>query len=398
MKTFYLVSTCLLLYCNVQAQNFTFPTSGNSENGQLSPLVAEDGVTLVTTIRSTGCVPGGSSNFAYRTDHVSTGAIYRNTSWVAGCKGSTDLIKLNFSTVQKRPLGIAFSIYDVDNGSDSVSVTIFSAGVPVDYTYSLYTPTYVSANGAPVSYGFNGSGGNNSVTDDNTGRINIATIDPMVRVDSILVYKYNNRDVSGNPSQSFAGFSWAYSIALPIKLVSFTAFGDASTMNFNWKVAEEINTKEYQIEYSNNGYNFSAVGNIINARGTLGSETDYSLTVNALPQSYIMYFRLVSIDVDNKKSYSKIIKVHINRIIKTEVYPTIVKNSFTVSIQAEKANTGKIKMIGIDGRVVYQRMITLSKGQNFIPVEISSGISKGIYVIAGEFGGELTFRNKLIKE
>ena len=55
-------------------------------------------------------------------------------------------------------------------------------------------------------------------------------------------------------------------------------------------------------------------------------------------------------------------------------------------------------MIGIDGRVVYQRMITLSKGQNFIPVEISSGISKGIYVIAGEFGGELTFRNKLIKE
>ncbi len=111
-----------------------------------------------------------------------------------------------------------------------------------------------------------------------------------------------------------------------------------------------------------------------------------------------MYFRLVSIDVDNKKSYSKIIKVHINRIIKTEVYPTIVKNSFTVSIQAEKANTGKIKMIGIDGRVVYQRMITLSKGQNFIPVEISSGISKGIYVIAGEFGGELTFRNKLIKE
>ncbi|MBK8139680.1 MAG: hypothetical protein IPK57_00725 [Chitinophagaceae bacterium] len=185
---------------------------------------------------------------------------------------------------------------------------------------------------------------------------------------------------------------------MPIKLVSFTAFGDASTMNFNWKVAEEINTKEYQIEYSNNGYNFSAVGNIINARGTLGSETDYSLTVNALPQSDIMYFRLVSIDVDNKKSYSKIIKVHINRIIKTEVYPTIVKNSFTVSIQAEKANTGKIKMIGIDGRVVYQRMITLSKGQNFIPVEISSGISKGIYVIAGEFGGELTFRNKLIKE
>ena len=398
MKTFYAVIFSLLFYCTAQSQSFTFPTSGNAVNSQLSPLVADDGVTLIPSIRSTGCTPGASSTFSYSTSHLSTGAIYRNTRWAAGCKNSTDLIKLDFSTVNKRPLGLKFSIFDVDNGADSVSVEIYSAGVRINYTYTLYSPTYINANGSSPQFGFRGSGNNNSGQDDNSGRIDIITYDPLVSIDSVIVYKHNSEDISGNPSQSIAGFDWTSSSTLPIKLVSFSVNRDADLIQFKWKVAEEIGTRDYQIEYSQNGYNYFAAGNKIAAKGTLNGKADYLFSIAALPQSDVLYFRLLSIDIDGRKYYSKTIKLSDNRIIKTEAYPSNFKNNFSVAIQSENTYTGKLKLIGLDGRIVYQKDITLSKGKNLIPVQISSEISRGMYIVVGEFGEEISFRHKLIKE
>ena len=137
-----------LLFCNItKAQNFQFPTSGNAVNNKLAALTAADGVELITTIRSTGCAPGASSTFRFSNEHVSTGAIYRNTSWAINCMGSTDIIKLDFTSKTIRPQGLKFSIFDVDNGSDSVSVMMYKGTVLLDYSYTLYSPTFVSAYG-----------------------------------------------------------------------------------------------------------------------------------------------------------------------------------------------------------------------------------------------------------
>ncbi len=395
MKTFYLVIFEFLFSFQSKAQYFTFPTSGNAANSQLT---APDGVTLVPSIRSTGCAPGSGSNFTYSASHVSTGAIYRNTSWAAGCKNSTDIIKLDFSTTQFRPLGIKFSIYDVDNGSDSVSVLIYSKGSTVAYTYSLYSPTYVTANGASPSHGFCGSGSNNSVQDDNTGKIDITTTSTVIQIDSILVFKYNNRDVTGNPSQSFAGFQWNNTANLPIKLVSFVANKSEEGYQFNWKVAEESSTESYQIEYSLNGSNFSELGDMIQAKGTSYGQAEYSIIRNKIPAAEIIYFRLVSNDINGKKHFSKTIKIFNDRLTTSQIYPTKFNNSVSLSAYSTKNCSGVIKLIGLDGKVVYHKNVGLAKGQNLIPVEITSAIAKGMYLFVGEFDNEITFRHKLIKE
>lgn len=395
MKTVYAVLILFLFSYRLQAQSFTFPTSGNVVG---SPLTASDGVMLIASIRSTGCAPGGGSTFVYSTSHLSTGAIYRNTSWAAGCKNSTDLIKLDFSSVQIRPAGLTFSLFDVDNGSDSVSVQIYSAGIPVAYAYSLFSPTYVTANGSSPEFGFSGSASNNSGQNDNTGRIEISTVNPSVNIDSILIYKYNNRDIVGNPSQSFAAFNWTNTVVLPVKLVSFSAYRTVSAIQCNWRVAEETGTKEYQIEYSVNGNNYLETGTRIPAKGTGAGEAIYSCAITSLSLSNTLYVRLVSTDVDGRKYYSKAIKVGQNSLTKTEVYPGKFTNGFTVALQSEKAYTGKLKLIGTDGRTVYQQTVTIAKGHNNILVTVSPAIPAGVYTVVGECGGTLIFRHKLVKE
>lgn len=395
MKTIYIVLFIFLFSHSCIAQSFTFPTSGSAS----SAVTAPDGVTLVSSISSTGCAPGGGSNFIFSTSHVSSSAIYRNTSWAAGCKNSTDIIKLDFSTVTARPLGMKFSIYDVDNGADSVSVKVFSNGVLVDYSYRLFSPvTYVTANGSSPTMGFHGSGSNNSGLDDNSGRIEISTVDPLVRVDSILICKYNNLNTSGNPSQSFGAFDWSNSTVLPIKLLSFSAYQNAQSIHLNWRVAQEIATKEYQIEYSENGSHFTQLGKTIPSKNVIASETDYTYTAMSPSQAKVLYLRLVNIDVDGKKFFSKTIKVSQTQVAKSEVYLNTFKNSFSVAVQSENAATGNLRLISIDGKMLYQKTVSLSKGHNLIPVEMSTDISRGLYIVAGEFGNGLSFRHKLIKE
>ena len=394
MKTIYLILFIFVFSYSCIAQSFTFPASGDPT----LPLTAPDGVTLVSSISSTGCTPGPTSTFVYSTSHVSTSAIYRNTRWAAGCKNSTDLIKLDFSTVNTRPLSMKFSIYDVDNGADSVSVKIYSEGLPVDYTYQLFSPTYVTANGLSPAMGFHGSGTNNSGLDDNSGRIEISTVNPIIRIDSILIYKHNNSDGTGNPSQSFAAFDWSGSIALPIKLVSFSAYQNDDVIQFRWKVNHEAATREYQIEFSANNNSYSQVGITIPAKGTLTGEVNYSYAMLPPSHTKILYFRLVSIDADGKKYFSNTIKVSRNQWNKSDVYPTIFKNSFSVAIHSDYSGTGNLKLISMDGRIIYQKTVSISKGHTLIPVAISSDITKGIYLVSGEFGKGLSFRHSLIKE
>ncbi len=397
MKSFCLAGIILLFCFTLSAQNFTYPLSGDAVNNQLATLTSEDGVKLVTTIRSYGCTPSNSSNFRFGTDHVSTGAIYRNTKWAAGCINSIDLIKFDFSSTNIRPNGLKFSIFDVDNGSDSVSVQMYSAGNLVDYSYTLYSPTFVSAHGNSPSFGFVGSENNNSVLDDNSGRIDVATVNNFIRIDSVIVYKYNGRDITGNPSQSFAGFRWLFTTPLPVKLISFNGFLRGDDLLFNWKVAEEIGTKEYYIEYSADGNKYFQAGESVAVKPLSGSESIYTHTIPYPLAVNVLYFRLVSEDEDGRKFYSKTIKISRQSQVLSSVYPAMFSNKFSLTVVSEKNTTLSLLLTNIDGRILFKKVTTILQGYNLIPVDINIPLKPGMYIVQGELGTEVKFTHKLIK-
>lgn len=397
MKTIYLVILFTIIKISGFAQSFTYPASGRADS---TSITAEDGVSMYMTIAPYGKCPNGTSNtLSYGKNHVSIGGLYRGSTYAINCKGSFEIIKLDFTKVAKRPAGLQFGIYDVDNNSDSVSVRIFSGSTSVNYTYALYAPTFINAYGTSPDFGFAGTAQNNSGLDDNRGTIDIATVDPMVTVDSILIYKYNNRDISGGPSQSYSRFSWNTRSTLPVKLTFFSATPNGNLVQLAWKAAEEAGTKNYQIEYSTNGIAYFPAGNSIKAKGTDNGEAHYAYAL-PLPSitANVLYFRLKSTDVDGKIFYSKTVNVALNNNTLSAAYPTIFNHNFSVTVQSTINNKGVIKLIGLDGMVRYQKNVVIEKGLNIIPVEITPNIPAGVYALNGEFENGATIRHKMVKQ
>ena len=396
MKTIYLVIIFTIIKTSGFAQSFTYPASGRADS---TSITAEDGVSMYMTIAPYGKCPNGTSNsLSFAKNHVSIGALYRGSTYATNCKGSFEIIKLDFTKVTKRPAGMQFGIYDVDNNSDSVSIRIFSGSTSVNYTYALYSPTFINAYGTSPDFGFAGTVQNNSGLDDNRGTIDIATVDPFVTVDSILIYKYNNRDMAGGPSQSYSRFNWNTRSTLPVKLTSFSATHNGNLVQFNWKAAEEEGTKNYQIEYSTNGVAYFPTGNSIKAKGTDNGDALYAYSVPLPSVANVLYFRLKSTDVDGKIFYSKTINVAASNNTLSTAYPTVFIRNFSISVQSTTNNKGTIKLIGLDGMVCYQKNIVLEKGLNVIPVEITQNIPAGIYALNGEFENGASFKHKLVKQ
>jgi hypothetical protein len=384
-----------LLICNVaHAQNFVFPTSGDAVNNELAPLTAADGVTMLTSIRSSGCAPGGSSTFRFSAAHVSSGAIYRNTSWAINCSGSRDMIKMDFSTKSIRPQGLKFSIYDVDNGSDSVSVSMYRNGVALDYTYQLFSPTFVTAHGASPSFGFVGSANNNSGLDDNRGTIEITTTDLMTRVDSIIIFKYNNRDISGNPSQSFAGFQWTNYVVLPVKILTFNAVHRQGGVDFSWMVAGESGTEKYQLEYAANGADFRAVGNPVYAYAAAAGNSFYTNHLPDLAAGTVSFFRLQARDNNGKSIYSPIVKINPAGQLAFTVQPTVFKDQVTVSFESATNSRGYARLIGMDGGVHFFQALLVRPGSNSFLLQLPPSLAPGIYTL--QFGTERGIANRQV--
>lgn len=95
-------------------------------------------------------------------------------------------------------------------------------------------------------------------------------------------------------------------VALPVTFVSINANRTANAVQINWKVAGEVNIKQYEVQRSVDGRNFSSVGSIPatgNSSGAWYSVSDAGATPGNL------FYRVSSIGADAGRKYSGIIKV-----------------------------------------------------------------------------------------
>jgi hypothetical protein len=131
--------------------------------------------------------------------------------------------------------------------------------------------------------------GNSDVRDNDATKLTV-TGAPFNGLPGVIFNISNVADVKNNYSFDF-GFNFIR--VLPIKLESFTATANNSTVTLNWQITQEINVKSYSIEFSTDGINFTNIQTI--------AATDnraYSVMHNS-PIMGINYYRLKTIDMDN---------------------------------------------------------------------------------------------------
>lgn len=182
--------------------------------------------------------------------------------------------------------------------------------------------------------------------------------------------------VSGNnfPNIDAGIVNWASGNVLPIQLVSFIAQPQAGSVKLTWQVATETNVATYQVLYSTNGINFTAIG----SQPATGSH-NYS-QLHASPQQGLNYYRLKVIDIDGSVTYSEIRKVNFGKAADNiEMYPVPANTYVNITFSSSMINKpATVSILSIDGKLVLQQTIQALSQTETINL---SRLSAGKYIV-----------------
>ncbi|MFT7099725.1 MAG: hypothetical protein ACJA19_000224 [Bacteroidia bacterium] len=128
-------------------------------------------------------------------------------------------------------------------------------------------------------------------------------------------------------------------VALPVRLLSFTAEINNGHVQLNWVTASEINNDYFTIQHSTDGVIFTSVNKIRgagNSMHTLNYSSIHHPTIDG-----ISYYRLKQTDYDGQTSYSKIVAVDFNTsdfIIAIYPNPFSKEITFRTNMNLKNAN------------------------------------------------------------
>ena len=165
----------------------------------------------------------------------------------------------------------------------------------------------------------------------------------------------------------------------PVTLLNFTVQRVKKINKISWSTSQEINSKIFIIERSNNGRNFSAIAQVA-ASGNSNTIMNYSFTDNA-PAKGINYYRLKQVDIDNTAKYSAIRHVRNEGTADIAVYPNPVKDIIKIDISSDKADKASISITDMSGKLVYSKTsVDITEGMNNPGINASS-LKAGTYII-----------------
>ena len=118
---------------------------------------------------------------------------------------------------------------------------------------------------------------------------------------------------------------------LPVELTTFIGRPKIKTIDLHWATASETNNDYFVIEKSTNGIDFDETSRI-DGNGTTNILSNYNWTDKS-PSDGLNYYRLLQIDFNGDKSYSKIIAIEFQADRSDiQIYPNPAKNELNINL------------------------------------------------------------------
>jgi hypothetical protein len=174
---------------------------------------------------------------------------------------------------------------------------------------------------------------------------------------------------------TFSPFTlWDANTTLPVTWLSFTASKVQEKVLLSWVTGTEINTKNFEIQYSTNTTDWSPIGTVL-AAGNSSTQRNYSFVhTSPLKNNNYNYYRILQRDLDGKFSYSKIVSILFDEPgPEVVVYPNPVDDVLTIYTSTEQV----VSLYNAAGSLVWKAK--LPAGRNQLPV---NKFSKGVYILA----------------
>jgi Secretion system C-terminal sorting domain len=248
-----------------------------------------------------------------------------------------------------------------------------------------------------LQVGSNGTEARITVEFRNTGGTVLQTVSMMENISNFGVWNYKTNTqiapagtrsirfrllfVSGFDLVMFDDVSLTATTVLPLHFTIFSGSNAENTIKLEWQTENEINTKSFEIEKSNNGITYSAIG-LTNAKGNNALTQQYYFT-DAAPLPGNNYYRIKQIDKDGRYAYSTAIKVS-TKISNNgiTVYPQPAQTIMNVVLTQQPQQSTQIKLYTASGQLI--KTITATAVLNVINVQ---SLPVGNYMMSVESGG-----------
>ena len=176
--------------------------------------------------------------------------------------------------------------------------------------------------------------------------------------------------------------------ALPVNLIAFNAQSVNKKVQLFWRVSNELNFKQYIIEWSKDGINFQQLA-IMLARGTGANNLSY-IYEHANPMHANNFYRLKLVDDNGSFQYSPIRQISMNKMEDVFVYPNPAKNMVNIQYNTNNQND-IVSIMDAVGKIVKQQLLN----NNSTAINISE-LANGIYTIRVIQNNKVINNQKLI--
>ena len=362
MKTKILVSTAFLglFFISYSALTYTSapPDSHSNAPGEGNCTSCHSGTSLNG---------GGAINNLTLTTTTSLSTLLPNTTYD---------FDLSFSQAGRTKYGFQLCVLPTGAISSSASIgTLIASGSGIQLSSSTSpNRTYLTHDAS----------GTSAPTASKTWQFQYTT--PSGPISGPVFYVVVN--ATNNNSSTSGDFIYAKTFTatvLPVKWGEFSASLNTNKVTINWQTLTEVNNNYFEIERSNNGFDWLTLGKI-NGSGNKKTLTQYTFIDEEVTSSF--YYRIKQIDYNGAFDYSKIIRVETN--LQKDVKPQY--NLQNKQIVMPNFDYEEINLSGINGN----NYAVSRKISNGLLVMDTHHLPAGIYILKANHQGKIAYWKILI--
>lgn len=286
-------------------------------------------------------------------------------------------------------------------------VKLHEAGNIIEFVYGLWTASANTSTLITAAAGIKGSYVNNSVNlvkgSGNSWSLPLSTANGIYFINGDYASagrQFNTRNsVLPDVGRTYR-FTTLAITTLPVTLLDFKAVDKRTGIFISWLTANEVSSKDFEIQQSLNGGDFTSISTVM-AKGNNSQATNsYSFTdENIASLKGSIYYRLKQNDVDGRSKFSHIITIQRNN--EKQMLSITAQNPFTndFKMQITSGTAGRISLfvINVTGNVLLRKDVQIVAGTTIIAFKETGHLPRGIYLIKGIRDNEAS-TIKLLKE
>ena len=209
----------------------------------------------------------------------------------------------------------------------------------------------------------------------------IGTQTPL-NIDGTTTLNFNIANIPGSYAANRFEILFSPAASSPVTFTSVVAYQQANGNNIDWKVSNETNVKQYEVEKSSDGTVFTTM-TITPRTANNGGSASYE-AIDGQAFQGINYYRIKSVDIYGESSYSQMVKVQPVISVNSDIsiYPNPIQSgSINILFTNQASGIYSVRVMDQLGQSIITRQINLTQGTSTETIQLQKSMARGVYQV-----------------